>query len=290
MVGSKNDPGLIQRAAFELLWFKRENQVQTKISIWASYYEIVGQKINDLLVEESVDLRIAEKPSGAIKGLKVVKIETMGDVKQILAMGNSLSEMRSSLYLDQAAHHKNRIMRFEIKIEDKAEEEANLSVLHFIELQTSGMLPLPSSYLEEPEPKSGMSSPIYVVNMLNMCNDHRLTRSILFKNNALNHLLKVMCGRGDIINGASNSYTSIICNISPLRNEIDVSTRTLKFATEAAKVKIKPNTNYVSKDYEPETDSFVVPYVQKGRLLNKLKLEQQFRTTDPADFNNSRSR
>lgn len=46
-------------------------------------------------------------------------------------------------------------MRLEIKIDDKAEEEANLSVVHFVELQTSGMLPLPASYLEEPEPKSG---------------------------------------------------------------------------------------------------------------------------------------
>lgn len=77
--------------------------MQAKISVWASYYEVIGQKINDLLVEESVDLRITEKQNGSIKGLKVIKIETMGDIKQILTMGIQLSESRSSIYLDQAA-------------------------------------------------------------------------------------------------------------------------------------------------------------------------------------------
>lgn len=123
--------------------------------------------------------------------------------------------------------------------------------------------------------------------MLNMCNDHRLARSILFKNNALNHLQKILCGRGEIVNGTSNSYTSIICNISPLKGDVEVSYRTLKFATEAAKIKIKPSVNFVPKDYEPDTETtMAIPAMQKRRL-NKQRIEDKFRTTDGASFRDS---
>lgn len=60
-------------------------------------------------------------------------------------------------------------MRLEVKIQEKAKQNAKFSVVHFMDMQASGIMSLPASYLEEPEPKSGITSPIYVVNMLNMC-------------------------------------------------------------------------------------------------------------------------
>ena len=45
-------------------------------------------------------------------------------------------------------------MKLEIKIFDKeVPDKAKLSVLHFVTMHYSGISHLPTSYLEEPEPK-----------------------------------------------------------------------------------------------------------------------------------------
>lgn len=89
-------------------------------------------------------------------------------------------------------------MRFEVKIQDIDADQsqmAKMSVVHFVDIQANQSSNFPVSYLEEPEPKNQRSSsPIYVVNMLNMCQEHKLERNILFKNNSLNLLTQIICG------------------------------------------------------------------------------------------------
>jgi hypothetical protein len=100
MLGEKADPGIVQRSVFDILWQKKQVKQVSEITIWASYYEIINQKINDMLVVGSQDLRIAENQNGSIKGLKVVEIENMNDLKELLLTSQQVSEYRTNTNLD----------------------------------------------------------------------------------------------------------------------------------------------------------------------------------------------
>ena len=46
--GNADDLGIIQRSVRDILYHKGMHNKEMEISIWASYYEIIGEQINDL--------------------------------------------------------------------------------------------------------------------------------------------------------------------------------------------------------------------------------------------------
>lgn len=74
MLGSQDDPGVLPRSIQDLLRYKSNLKQEMDLSIWVSYFEIDGDKVNDLLIVGSMDMPRKEmKLQGTIiRGIKVV--------------------------------------------------------------------------------------------------------------------------------------------------------------------------------------------------------------------------
>ena len=66
------------------------------MTIWASYYEVVNDQINDLQVVESTDLNIKENPyyGTYVEGLRVVSIQSIEDIDGLFSTGKSIRDYR----------------------------------------------------------------------------------------------------------------------------------------------------------------------------------------------------
>jgi len=122
---------------FDLLWEKKEQKESQDVSVWVSYYELVNQKINDMLAEDSTEMRIAENINGNIKGLKMFQIETMNDFKEMIEISKNVADYRNRNNMYVSNQNRNQIMRIEVKINDKIENTTKLSVVHFVEMSAS---------------------------------------------------------------------------------------------------------------------------------------------------------
>lgn len=102
----------------------------------------------------------------------------MDQLHTMLQTATKIKRFRNNKNLYSSDKKPHDVLRVELKINNKYKvskrDQSKLAVLHFIDICSSDNINLPKSFFDDPEPQPGNCSPSYVVNMLNVCQEHSL--------------------------------------------------------------------------------------------------------------------
>uniref|UniRef100_F1KSC6 Kinesin-like protein KIF14 n=1 Tax=Ascaris suum TaxID=6253 RepID=F1KSC6_ASCSU len=251
IVGNREDPGVLQRFCEDFFDAVAEVKLEER-SLTAAFYEIYQEKAYDLLGDVREPLRIRGGEQAYLKGLTEATVTSFAEFEKLRQRAWAKRATASTAFNRQSSRsHAVVRLIYQRSVNEKAGAEARsfaiTSQIHFVDLAGSERV-VHSGY-------SHMEETIAINVSLSAL--HRVISSAAegvpcgFRDSILTRLLKE-CFIG-------NARTAMLATVSPSNDSCGETLSTLRFATHAAAVCLKPRVN-------------VDPFLE---LMNNLRAENE---------------
>ncbi|TKR93638.1 hypothetical protein L596_008052 [Steinernema carpocapsae] len=256
--GDFQHPGVIPRFCQDL-W----TDVDSNGSVSVSFYEIYQEKVYDLLRADSegrepLSIRGTSQPF--VENLIWVAIENADRLMELLSRGWKKRSTKASLANERSSRsHAVFVIRYTRRKEIEGHERTISSCCYFVDLAGSEKIR----------------------------NDGVLRQEGVSINQSLTTLRRVVAARAeknpkDFVNCRDsaltrllqeafigNSRTCVLATLSPSMDQLNETMSTLRFASDASKVKLKPKVNTVDRDNR--IDSLEQENIQLRNLVSELQ-------------------
>lgn len=230
MSGTAEHPGIIVHAVNDIFDIIKKKASEYKINVYFSFYEIYCEKYRDLLVDSS--------ESNSRQSFIQVKANDSAEILKLLQEGNERRSIGATKMNNQSSRS-HALAKISLNIQPLKSTEATLvSDIFLVDLAGSECISdteaTGSRKIEAKNINVSLLSLSTVVDAL----VHN--KPVSYSNSKLTKDLKNSLG--------GNSKTSIICTISGEAQQRYVSENTLRFASNAMKVKNAPKANRIVSD------------------------------------------
>ena len=243
MLGSphQHTPGLITLTINDIIdQIYQEKEVVFKVKV--SYVEIYNENIKDLLVPMSNNyLELRDHPSKGIiiAGVTELKVESKQKILQLLQIGNRRRKTEST-NVNKTSSRSHAVFQITVQSSPKTKGyqfqtlEGKLSLIDLAGSERGTVTENRGIRLREGAKIN--TSLLSLANCINALGDKRKKGSFVpYRDSKLTRMLKDSLG--------GNSKTIMIANISPANSQIEETINTLKYASRAKNIKIRPVQN-----------------------------------------------
>ncbi|XP_064648912.1 uncharacterized protein LOC135501084 [Lineus longissimus] len=273
--GTPEQPGLIPLCVDHLFNSIENNMDNMEFLVRVSYIELYNEKFSDLLDTTDKSLKIRERPDENqmsfvyIDGVSEEMIQDRSQILELLNLGNKRRRTGETL-ANRDSSRSHSIFKIILESRERTNEEddgiVRVSHLNLVDLAGSERISLTGAtgerFKEGCHINLSLSALTSVINKLGtLTPDQKNTVHIPFRDSKLTRILQSALG--------GNSKTAIICAISPASADIEFSTSTLKFATNAKRIENKPVVNEIMSE-----EALLKRYKKKIAVLEK-ELEKQ---------------
>lgn len=245
--GLGNDAGVVPLLCKELFRLKRERSAEQYISVSCSLLEIYNEQLNDLLAQgKPKDLQIHQDSSIGGRGMYVEGIsehivDSSEAVLRLLGDGQA-RRMVGQTNMNENSSRSHSVFTFHITATDIDDQDGltrTMAKLHLVDLAGSERQKLTGAagdrLKEGAQINLSLSALGNVINALTEPSGKR--KHVPYRDSKLTRLLQDSLG--------GNSYTALICNVSPATSNADETLSSLRFADRA---KCIENVAVVNRD------------------------------------------
>lgn len=268
MFGTPSDPGIIPRACSHI--FQQKEEVED-VTVKCSFIEIYREKIRDLLVKSSSDLRVRQDPHKGVyvENLSEKYVHTPEEILETIKDGTK-QRVVSSTAMNSVSSRSHALLTLNIrqKLRDGGEV---LSKLHLVDLAGSenvGRSQVQGISLAEAQTINKSLSCLgnVIFALTEKGRDH-----VPYRDSKLTFLLQDSLG--------GNSKTILIATASPASDSYSETMSTLNFSKRVKNIKNAPKIN---KNESPEVLLQIIEELQK-----KLS-DYEVRYNDPVMVDDSK--
>ena len=250
-----------------------------EFSINISMLEIYNEKIQDLLVEVKkrprYGLKVHENPKIGVfvKGLSRYTVNSYEEIEKVIGMGNKNKTIGATLMNDTSSRS-HTVIKIEV-------HQKELGLIKTIE--KNSMINLVDLAGSEKVGKTGARGD----RLKEACS---INRSLMTLGIVIKQLVKKQCGKKTIISYrdsvltrmlqnalGGNSKTTMICAISPSRDNYDETMSTLRYANEAKRIQNRAVIN------ESEVDKMIRELQEENKRLKVLLNSLHGRSEKPEE-------
>ena len=247
------------------------NDDKNQFSISISMLEIYNEKIQDLLVDVNkrpkFGLKVHENPKLGVfvKGLNKLPVNSYEEIENVIATGNKNKTIGSTL-MNKTSSRSHTIIRMEIHQKEKGliKTIEKFSCINLVDLAGSEKVSKTGATGDRLKEacsinKSLMNLGIVIKQLVKLQNGEKTIVS--YRDSVLTRILQNALG--------GNSKTTMICAISPARDNFDETASTLRYANEAKRIKNNAVIN------ESEVDKMIRELQDENQRLKELLLQLQ---------------
>ncbi|XP_076260932.1 uncharacterized protein LOC143196882 [Rhynchophorus ferrugineus] len=273
ILGSKNNPGIINYAIEDIFKYIEENLTKNFL-LRCSYLEIYNEKINDLLDVDAKDIKIRED---CYQGVHVaVKEEVIREKEELFILMKKGMKIRKigCTDMNERSSRSHTIFKLIIQAQSKDSEgsytESSLSLVDLAGSERVGQMNLKGERQAEGVLINKSLTTLGLV--IRKLSENE--QFINYRDSKLTRLLQHSLG--------GNSRTLIICTITPAA--LDETKSTLEFAQRAKYVKNRPVINEkvtdkdqlkqyarLCQDYKLQIDQLSLERLEKEKTINTLR-------------------
>lgn len=236
-----------------------------------SMMEIYNEKVQDLLIP------VSRRPKGGLKIRENLKIgvfvedlakydvSSYGEIDNTINEGNKNRTLASTL-MNATSSRAHTIITLEL-IQKKIalmKQTQKVSVIYLVDLAGSEKVSKTGAKDDRLKEACSINKSLSVLGMV----IHQLYKKsegqktiVSYRDAVLTRLLQNALG--------GNSKTTMICSISPARDNLDETISTLRYAEQAKRIKLKPTVN------ESETDKLIRELMEENEKLKKMLEEMK---------------
>lgn len=239
MVGEDNKPGIFNLAVKDI--FKEIAETTNKeFLVRIGSLEIYNDKLYDLLDNRKSGLKIFESDGRVTITQKDFSVNSEDEVLELFHAGNKLKQVVGTI-LNNRSSRSHSIFRITVESRNANSEEVKTSNLFLVDLAGS----------EKPgSTKATFNEGLHINKSLLVLG--RIIRELLEKSTNVRHVNFRECKLTRILSPAlgGNSFTAVICNVSP--TSLDGTYHTVCFAQNAKKAKTFPVMNTILRRSKEE--------------------------------------
>ncbi|CAD1480246.1 unnamed protein product, partial [Heterotrigona itama] len=232
MIGTSEDPGIIPLTV-EYIFDAISNVIQREFLLRVSYLEVCDEKINDLLDKNQIDLKLYKDNNGKIIVNCAEKITNSSN--------DMLSLMKKGIKNDRIEENKNKHINshniFQIIIESQGIEEDSKNIVQLSQLNLIDLAGFTKTQWTEVIEEHQTDISLFTLESIitQMSKSQNIQKHIDYHNSKLTELLQSSL--------SGNALIAIICTVTPVT--LEETYYTLSFATEAKRVKTKPQKDKI---------------------------------------------
>ena len=257
MLGNINFPGILPcslKNLFDLLEFqKKENNIN--YYLYCSYIEIYNEIIHDLFGDATGCKIIEDNNYGLIVSeAQKICINSFEEAIQLKDVGEEKRQYKNTI-INEYSSRSHTI--FQLFLETSTMDEENNAV--YKKFSLLNLVDLAGSERVNKDENNNSNESGYInkslfalSNVIKKLSENKNTH-IPYRDSKLTRLLSVALGGGSLV--------TIICNISPSASNYFQTVSTLRFASRAKKIKIKPEIN----------EKIIKKFRQKKQILENNK-------------------
>ena len=248
-------------------------------TVQISMLEIYNEKIQDLLIETKkrpkYGLKVHENPKLGVfvKGLSKVPVSSYKEIENVIETGNQNKTIGATL-MNATSSRSHTIIRIEVHQKEKGliKTIERFSCINLVDLAGSEKIAKTGATGDRLKEacsinKSLMTLGIVIKQLVKKQNGEKTI--ISYRNSVLTRILQNALG--------GNSKTTMICAISPSRDNYDETLSTLRYANEAKRIKNNAKIN------ESEVDKMIRELQEENQRLKSLLMEMQGSGVKPKD-------
>ncbi|CAG9325378.1 unnamed protein product [Blepharisma stoltei] len=261
--------GIIPRAAQQIFEAVQSDYGEIEYTLKCSMLEIYKETLRDLLVAESVKLKIKECPRRGIhvQGLTEVCVTNENDMIEVLTIGQQMRTVATTK-LNKASSRSHLLFTLEViqKLPNDSEKKGKLNLVDLAGSEKVSHSGVTGNNLEETKKINlSLSALGNVIHALISYSDH-----IPYRDSKLTRLLQESLG--------GNYKTTLIVACSPSARAIEETLNTLKFAVRAKKIKNKATINIKNspESYIKMIEKLKAELAEARREINLLRSERDF--------------
>jgi len=244
--GDGEQSGLIPKLCTELFDDIKASSDSKNVTVVCSVLEIYNERLKDLCVESTEDLPIRDDSSAGgrgihVEGLTESAVHSTEEVLAVIAKAHARRAVGTTNMNEQSSRS-HAIVTFRIAscdADDIDGASSTVSKLHLIDLAGSERQKSTGAtgdrLKEGAQINLSLSALGNVINALTENSDKRASRHIPYRDSKLTRLLQDSLG--------GNSYTVIVCNVSPAKINQEETLSSLRFAERAKKIENKAVVN-----------------------------------------------
>ena len=260
MLGNINYPGILPcslKNLFDLLEFQKKEQ-NFNYNLYCSYIEIYNEIIHDLIGDATGCKIIEDNNYGLIVSeAQKICINSFEEGIQLKDIGEEKRQYKNTI-INEYSSRSHTI--FQLFLETSTMDEENntvynkYSLLNLVDLAGSERVNKDenSNVVNNNETGYINKSLFALANVIKKLSENKNIH-IPYRDSKLTRLLSVALGGGSLV--------TIICNISPSANNYFQTVSTLRFASRAKNIKIKPEIN----------ERIIKKYKQKKQIFDEYK-------------------
>ena len=260
MLGNINYPGILPcslKNLFDLLEFQKKEQ-NSNYNLYCSYIEIYNEIIHDLIGDATGCKIIEDNNYGLIVSeAQKICINSFEEGIQLKDIGEEKRQYKNTI-INEYSSRSHTI--FQLFLETSTMDEENnivynkYSLLNLVDLAGSERVNKDenSNVVNNNETGYINKSLFALANVIKKLSENKNIH-IPYRDSKLTRLLSVALGGGSLV--------TIICNISPSASNYFQTVSTLRFASRAKNIKIKPEIN----------ERIIKKYKQKKQILDEYK-------------------
>ncbi|KAK9303407.1 hypothetical protein QLX08_004895 [Tetragonisca angustula] len=233
MIGTSEDPGIIPLTV-EYIFDAISNVIQREFLLRVSYLEIHDEKINDLLNKNQIDLKLYKDNGQIIVNCTEKITNSSNDMLSIMKKG-----IKKRIDENKNKHIGSHNI-FQIIIESQGIEEDSKNIVQLSQLNLVDLAGFTKTQWTEAieEHQTDISLLTLESIITQMSKSQNIQKHIDYHNSKLTELLQSSL--------SGNALIAVICTVTPVA--LEETWYTLSFATEAKKVKTKPQKDKIISD------------------------------------------
>ncbi|XP_015437614.1 PREDICTED: kinesin-like protein KIF18A [Dufourea novaeangliae] len=237
MLGSNDDLGITYRTVAELFYQIEKQGEHREFNLGVTYLEVYNENVQDLLHKSGLlHLRDDGRYGIIVAGLKVISINSAGELLSLLAKGNK-NRTQHPTDANAESSRSHAVFQVYINITNKLDGQVKKVKLSMIDL--AGSERASATGCKGPRFKEGANinkSLLALGNCINNLADG--IKHITYRDSKLTRLLKDSLG--------GNCQTVMIANIAPSSFSYEDTYNTLRYANRAKKIKTYVKKNILS--------------------------------------------
>ena len=267
MLGTVNYPGILPCALknlFDLLEIeKKENNSNFNYNIYCSYIEIYNEIIHDLIGDATGCKIVEDNNYGLIVSeAQKICINSFEEGVQLKDVGEEKRQYKNTI-INEYSSRSHTI--FQLFLETSTIDKENntiynkYSVLNLVDLAGSERVNKDENINNNNNETGYINKSLFALtNVIKKLSENK-NNHIPYRDSKLTRLLSVALGRGSLV--------TIICNISPSANNYFQTVSTLRFASRAKNIKIKPEIN----------EKIIQKYKEKKHILDNNNYYNEYK-------------
>ncbi|XP_061468170.1 kinesin-like protein KIFC2 [Rhineura floridana] len=247
MEGTRDDPGINQRALQALCQEMEAKGVAWEYSVSLSMVEIYNEVIRDLLgkdPQEKLDVKLNPDGSGQlhVPGLTSVEVRSLCEIRKMLSLGKR-NRATYSTNMNERSSRSHALLTITITSTDLASGTKATGKLNLVDLAGSERVWKSEAQGERLKEAQNINKSLLalgeVIQALQAKQAH-----VPFRNSKLTYLLQDSLGKG--------SKTIMMVQISPLEKNVGESICSLKFAQRVCRVELGPASRRIDVSTQRE--------------------------------------